>query len=260
MSNPIKALFLDMDGVLWRDLSPIGDLAANLARITDLGFHTAFITNNATRSKIHYIDIFAGFGIDIDESQLYTSAFTTALTLSTEFPEGGPLYVVGESGLHAALTNQGFTHSDEDQPLAVVVGLDRNVTYEQLKQATLHIRAGVPFIATNPDKTLPTPEGLVPGAGALVTFLETASGQSARVIGKPQPAMLQQALTDLDLQPGQALMVGDRLETDIAAGQNAACPAALVLSGASAQADLEAWPQQPQYVAPDLAALLDQLA
>ena len=258
MTKNLKALFLDMDGVLWRDLQPIGDLPVNLQLAAEKGLQLAFITNNATRTVVHYLEIFAGFGLAINAEQIYTSAVTTAQMLKEMHPGGGNLFIVGENGLEDALTNQGFSISAEN-PLAVVVALDRQVTYEKLKQATLLVRAGIPFFGTNPDRTLPTPEGQVPGAGALIAAIETATDAQATIIGKPQPAMLQAAMRDLGLKPSDVLMVGDRLETDIAAGQNAGCLTALVLSGASTHEQAAAWKPSVDFIAPDLAALLQLL-
>jgi 4-nitrophenyl phosphatase len=259
MNNRTRALFLDMDGVLWKDLKPIGELAGNIAQIRELGLDLAFITNNATRSREHYVEIFDGFGIQIEKKQIYTSASATAAAMSKEWPDGGSCFVIGENGLLEALNALGFTHSATKNPLAVVVGLDRHLTYEKLTQATLFISEGAIFIGTNPDSTLPTPAGLAPGAGSIISALETSSGQKATIIGKPQTAMLKQAFSDLNVNADQVIMIGDRLETDIAAGQNAGCNTALVLSGASSQTDLEKWSMAPDFVADNLADLIGQL-
>ncbi len=107
------------------------------------------------------------------------------------------------------------------------------MTYQKLSRATLHIRAGAPFYGTNPDKTFPTPQGLVPGAGSILAAIEAATDVKPIIIGKPQPAMMYMALEKLGTLPEETLVVGDRLETDIAAGQAAGCKTALVLSGVS---------------------------
>ncbi len=247
-----------MDGVLWRDLQPIGDVKGNLATARQKGFQLVFITNNATRTVDHYIRVFSDFGVQIQPDQIYTSALITGQTLQKRWPNGGAIYMIGEEGLETALRDHNFTITSKN-PLAVVVGLDRQLSYEKLSQAALLIRSGIPFFATNPDATLPSPAGLVPGAGAILSALETASEVKATVIGKPQASMLEAAMVNLGLEAEQVLMIGDRLETDIAAGQNAGCQSALVLSGASSQADLENWEQAPDYVANDLSALLEVL-
>ena len=258
MSKDIKALFLDMDGVLWRDLHPIGDLRANIALAIQKGFQLAFITNNATRTPDHYIGIFNDFGIAINIEQIFTSALTCAQSLSDRWPTGGNVFMIGEEGLEKALGSYQFLHSAQNA-LAVVVGLDRKINYKKLLQATLLIREGLPFYGTNPDRTLPIPVGQAPGAGALLAFLEASTGVSATIIGKPAANMLLAAADRLGISPKQAIMVGDRLETDIAAGQNAGCQTAFVLSGASTSADMDAWPKPPNYVANDFASLLEIL-
>lgn len=256
----IKGLILDMDGVLWRDREPIGDLPAIFSRIRDLGLQVMLATNNATRTPERHLEKLRGFGVELSPQQVVNSAVAAAALLAGRFPQGGALYVIGEQGICAALQDSGFSileHAEPGQPpLAVVVGLDRNISYEKLRTATLLIRAGAPFYATNPDRTFPTPYGLVPGAGAIVAAVIAATDQEPVWAGKPGIAMLQACLDRMGLQPGQALVVGDRLETDIAGGQAAGCKTALVLSGVSTRAQAEVWRPAVDHIAPDLEALL----
>lgn len=255
----LKGLLLDMDGVLWRDTQPIGDLPQTLARIKGMGLKAAFVTNNATRTVEQYVEKFGAFGAEVEAEQIFTSARATAAHLAKQHPNGGRVFIVGERGLVEALRERGFEQGEKD-PLAVVVGLDRAVSYEKLTRATLLIRNGVPLIGTNPDATLPSPVGLAPGAGALIAALETASGAKAQIIGKPEPTLLEAAMSSLGVGPDETLMVGDRLETDIAAGRWAGCRTALVLTGASTQEQAEAWVPRPDYVVGDLNELLAELA
>ena len=136
----------------------------------------------------------------------------------------------------------------------MVVALDRGINYEKLRQATLWIRAGVPFIGTNPDRTFPTPQGQVPGAGSILATIEAATDVAPLVIGKPNPAMYQFALERMGLLPEEVLVVGDRLETDIAGAQNLGSPCALVLSGVTDEE--KAWQWDP---APDLTNVIQEL-
>ena len=124
-------------------------------------------------------------------------------------------------------------------------------------RATLHIRAGARFYATNPDKTFPTPDGLVPGAGAILASIVAATDVQPIIIGKPKPAMMYMALENLGTTPGEALVVGDRLETDIAAGQAAGCKTALVLSGVSTREQAENWKPSPDFIFDDLSSIMD---
>jgi len=257
----IKALILDMDGVLWRDNTPISDLPAIFARIHERGLKVALATNNATRSVEEYLQKLVGFGVKLEPWQIISSALAAADVLAKRFPDGGPVFVVGENGIQRTLEERGFQPSvdpdDETTPVAVVSSFDRSVTYQKLRRATLHIRAGAPFYGTNPDKTFPTPQGLVPGAGSILAAIEAATSVEPMIIGKPQPAMMYMALEKLGTSPNETLVVGDRLETDIAAGQAAGCKTALVLSGVSTMEQAKKWQPAPDFIFDDLAALLE---
>jgi len=257
----IKALILDMDGVLWRDSAPISDLPAIFARIQKRGLKVTLATNNATRSVEEYLEKLAGFGVKLEPWQIISSALAAADVLAKRFPDGGPVFVVGENGIQRTLEERGFQPSvdpdDETTPVAVVSSFDRSVTYQKLRRATLHIRAGAPFYGTNPDKTFPTPQGLVPGAGSILAAIEAATSVEPMIIGKPQPAMMYMALEKLGTSPNETLVVGDRLETDIAAGQAAGCKTALVLSGVSTMEQAKKWQPAPDFIFDDLAALLE---
>jgi 4-nitrophenyl phosphatase len=254
----LKALLLDMDGVVWRDNEAIGDLPDIFRQIEAKGLQTAFVTNNATRTVEQYHEKFRGFGVEIPAERIHTSSKVTAQMLSEKYPGGGNVYVIGERGLREALEEKGFTINDKDC-LAVAVGLDRELTYAKLKQATHLIRGGAEFIGTNPDRTLPSPEGEVPGAGTILAALEAATDVRAKVVGKPERALLDAALKSLNLKPEDALMVGDRVETDVAAGQKAGCQTALLLSGVTSDATARAWKPAPDYIEKDLATLIAKL-
>lgn len=254
----IRALILDMDGVLWRGEKLLVDLPAIFARIEQLGLGLVLATNNATRTPQHYIDKLSGFGVTLEDNQIINSAQATAFYLSQQHPDGGAVYIVGEEGLHFALQTRGFYHADKNV-LAVIGSLDRGIHYKKLEEATLLIRAGAPFIGTNPDSSYPSPEGLLPGAGAILAAIEAASDTKPILIGKPQPAMYQAALHRLGTTPEETLMIGDRLETDIAGAQNLGCPTALVLSGVSTLEMAQAWQPAPEIIAADLTAVLKRL-
>ncbi len=256
-----KALILDMDGVLWRSEQPIGNLPEIFACIHERGLDFMLATNNATRTPAQYVQKLAGFGVQVEEAQIINSAMTVAYLVAQRFPQGGLVYVVGENGVRQALKERGFEAVDEftlaNPPLAVVAGLDRKITYEKLRIATLLIRNNnVPYYATNPDRTFPTPEGLVPGAGAILASLNASTDQEPILAGKPQPAMMELALERLDTSAADTLVVGDRLETDIAGGQAVGCPTALVLSGVSSRAAAEKWSPPVDIIADDLATLI----
>ena len=254
----IRALILDMDGVLWRGDEAIGDLPAIFTQIERLGYGVVLATNNATKSIQQFVEKMASFGVTIESWQVINSAQATAHYLSQQHPTGGPVFIVGEKGLAEILQEKGFYVSDEN-PLAVIAALDRGLNYEKLRKATLFIRAGVPFIGTNPDRTFPTPEGQVPGAGSVLALLEAASEVAPLVIGKPNPLMYQFALERLGTSPEETLIVGDRLETDIAGGQQLGSPCALVLSGVTNEESAWEWEPAPDLIVADLANVIREL-
>lgn len=262
LSSQIKALILDMDGVIWRADSPIGDLPSLFHRVHERGLKLVFATNNGTRTSEEYVSRLKRFGVDVEPWQVVTSAQAATHALSQKFPRGTEVFVIGEAGVRVALEQQGFEIlSVEDAPKAraVVVGLDREITFQKMVEATLLVRNGVPFYATNPDITFPTPRGQIPGAGAWYSVIVTASGVEPIVAGKPFPFLMELALEKLGTKKEETLVVGDRLETDIAAGQGVGCPTALVLSGVSSKLQAESWTPRIDFVADDLSSLIEMI-
>jgi 4-nitrophenyl phosphatase len=258
----LKAMILDMDGVLWRADQPLLDMPLFFDALRALNFPVIFATNNGTRSIEMYVERLAGFGVTAEPWQVVNSAIATADYLAARFPDGGTVFLAAETGVMAALAERGFTTTNEyrEDVLAVVAGMDRAATYEKLANAALLIRAGKPFIFTNPDQTFPTPRGLVPGAGAFLSFLQTATGVTPIIIGKPEHYLFTFAMHRLGTLPQDTLVVGDRLDTDILGGQRAGCPTLLVMSGVTSPAELEHWPHQPpDFVLPNLADILPLL-
>lgn len=254
----VRALILDIDGVIWKGGQPIGDLPAIFSAIQARGLQYIFATNNAVRTIPQFIQRLTALGIAVTPNQIVNSAMSVAHLLKQRFPNGGPVYIIGEDGIRQALTNQGFFHAEQNV-LAVIVSLDRNISYEKLTRATLLIRAGAPFYGSNPDRTYPTPEGLTPGAGTLLAAVEAATDVAPIIAGKPEPALFELALQHLGVERSQALVVGDRLETDILGGQRAGLPTALVLSGVSTAEQAAAWQPAPDLIAPSLGDLIQQL-
>lgn len=256
----ITALILDMDGVLWRSEQPIGDLPDIFKKIHRRGIKVVLATNNATLTVRQYQEKLIRFGVELEQWQIVNSPQTAAHYLKQRYPQGGTVYVVGEQGLVETLEQSGYLqHQTEDVPLAVIAGMDRSLTYEKLKQASQYIRRGALFIGTNPDRTFPIPDGLAPGAGAILAALEAATDVKPVIMGKPQPEMYQVALLRLGSQPFETLVVGDRIETDIAGGQALGCPTALVLSGVTSEDQARAWFPPPSLITQDLAHVLEYL-
>jgi 4-nitrophenyl phosphatase len=254
--SSIKALILDMDGVLWQGSQPIGDLPAIFTRIRKRGWQVMFATNNATRTPEQYVERLYEFGVIVEPWQVVNSAQTAANYLNQRYPQGGNVFLIGENGLAQAMAEKGFLIG-ETNVVAVVAAMDRQLSYEKLRRATLLIRSGVPFIGTNPDLTFPTPEGLVPGAGAILAAIEAATGVTPIIMGKPSPAMYKIALERLGTSPQETLVVGDRLETDIYGAQALGCCTALVLSGVTSEQAARAWQPNPDIIATNLASIMD---
>ena len=165
---------------------------------------------------------------------------------------------MGEPPLVKVIEQAGYYY-DEINPVAVVAGIDRTVTYSKLNIAARVIRKGAVFVGTNPDKTYPTPEGLAPGAGTILAAIEAASGVKPWIVGKPSPAMYEIAIERLGVAPNETLVVGDRIETDIAGGQALGCKTALVLSGVTSLSQAKAWLPQPDFVMADLTSVFEAI-
>ncbi len=255
----IKALILDMDGVVWKGDAPIGDLAATFKRIRERGLKFVFATNNGTKTPAEYQEKLRGLGVEIDSSQVVTSALGIAFMLAAKYPRGTKIFMIGEDGIRVALEEKGFEIlSVENAPAAqvVVMGIDRGINFQKVTEATLLVRAGIPFYTTNTDRTFPTPRGEIPGSGSWLAVITSATGVEPIVAGKPFPYLMELSLERLGTTKADTLVVGDRLETDIAAGQSMGCPTAFVLSGVSTKAEADAWKPAPDLIAENLSELV----
>jgi 4-nitrophenyl phosphatase len=250
----LQHLVIDMDGVLYRGNEVIPGTPAFVRFLRRRGIGFVLATNNSTQTPQQYVDKLAAMGVSLHPWEVLTSAQATASYLATIASPGAPVFVVGQDGLRAALKGEGFTLV-EDGADYVVVGMDFSLRYERLAQATLLIRAGARFVGTNPDRTFPSERGIVPGAGALLAFLEAATDVEPAVIGKPGTAMIEQALARMQADPASTAMLGDRLETDVLAGQRAGLLTLLVLSGVSDRALLSRSEIQPDLLFRDVGHL-----
>ena len=249
----LKAILLDMDGVLWHGSTPVLDVQLLFDRIQQLGLSAFCVTNNSTRPIAYHLEKLKTLGVDLDQSQILTSAEATAIYLKEKFPDPGDVYVVGQSGIQEALRERGFNllSGEEDQPAqAGVVGLDKSFTYQKFDLAVRYIQQGAFYVGTNPDTTIPTPTGSAPGAGALIRGIEVSSGINAHMIGKPHAGLFQEALRRAACLPEEALMIGDRLDTDILGAQRLGLKTALVLTGITTREMALSWEPRPDIVAP----------
>jgi 4-nitrophenyl phosphatase len=257
-----KAFVFDMDGVLYRGDEPlpgVNDLL-NALTLRDKGYMLA--TNNSMATPADYVRKLARMEIAVPEESILTSAMATRDYLTVTLAEGAGVFVIGMPALREQLflgTSFHPVQYGEERPDAVVVGLDKAFTYEKLAMANEAIRAGARFVATNADATLPTEAGLVPGCGSLVAAVAAASGQAPTVIGKPEPLLLLMALERLGTDAASAVMIGDRLDTDIVAGARAGMLTVLVLTGVSTRDEIALAPVLPDLVFTDLNAVLEAM-
>jgi 4-nitrophenyl phosphatase len=249
--RPIENLIIDMDGVLYRGDEAIPGVKEFFAFLRERPIGFILATNNSTRSARQYVDKLARMGVEVVLSEILTSSQATAMYLETLAPPGTKVYVIGEEGLETAVREKGYI-VDGDSAEFVVVGMDRRLTYGKLKVATLLIRKGARFIGSNPDKTLPTEEGFIPGAGAMLAALEASTGAAPTIVGKPERTIFELALAKLGSGKKDTAIVGDRLETDVLGGYNAGLMTILVLSGATNRQDVGSAPVKPDLVFEDI--------
>jgi 4-nitrophenyl phosphatase len=257
-----KAWILDMDGVLYRGAEVLPGVKELLDALTLRERPVMLATNNSMSTPEAYERKLAAMGLDIPASAVITSALATRDYLLQRLPEGAGIYVIGMPALREQLFEGTPFHPvqyGEEQPAAVVIGLDLEFTYAKLKAAHEAIQRGALFIATNADTTLPTEAGLVPGAGSIVAALAAATGQRPIVIGKPETPMLETAMTRMGAPPEETVMLGDRLDTDILAGERAGMLTVLVLTGVSTREDLSSAEALPDVVVSDLPSLVEAI-
>jgi len=268
-SNPfagVRALIIDMDGVLWHGARPVPGLKQFFRAVRRAGLPFILATNNASATPEQYVAKLAGMGVEVHADQILTSGVATAYYLAAQTqPRRTKIYIIGEEGLRRPLLEQGFTltgsHKETPDWRAdiVVVGKDETLTWDKLATATLNINAGAQFIGTNADTTLPMELGISHGNGAILAALEAATHKKPLIIGKPEPVLYQQAMARLGVHPEETLAIGDRLETDILGAINAGMRSLLVLSGISSQEDVEKCDYQPDSIMADIQAVTQAL-
>lgn len=251
----IRALLIDLDGVLWVGHSALPGVAAFFSFLNAHQIPFLLVSNNATRRADYTVTRVRELGVELSPTRVLTSAEATPLWLRSRMPEISSAYVIGEDALRDSLRERGIEIVERDAD-AVIVGLDRQITYEKLKGGALEIRRGAKFIATNTDRTLPTEEGLTPGAGALVAAISAATDIEPLVIGKPARPMFELALEVLGSPPAETAMLGDRLDTDIDGAGAMGLKTILVLTGVSTRMQAEQNHFKPDLIVQDLPALV----
>ncbi|TMW60886.1 hypothetical protein Poli38472_000928 [Pythium oligandrum] len=253
--NGLDAFLFDCDGVLWRGDTMIPGATQMLDLLRSLGKRVVFVTNNSTKTRETYVKKLASHGIDARAEDIVTSAWATAQYMKNE-GLAGKVYYVGEEGLGKELAAVGYEPFGlEDSKVtelpspftvdksvsAVVVGLDRNVSFYKVSYAATCIRQipGCRFIGTNPDPTFPVDGAILPAGGSLIKFVECAAGRAPEaIVGKPSQDLLRTILTSFNLDPAKTCMVGDRLSTDIEFGRRGGVNTLLVLSGVTQESEI----------------------
>lgn len=241
-----KGYICDMDGVIYHGNRLLGGVVEFVDWLKRENKRYLFLTNSSERSPVELKQKLGRMGLDVDETHFYTSALATAKFLARQSP-GCSAYVIGAPGLLNALYDAGVTMNDVS-PDYVVVGETSHYNYDSISHAVAHIRAGARLIATNPDITGPSEDGIVPACGSLVAPIELATGCRAYFVGKPNPLMMRTGLHMLGVHSGEAVMIGDRMDTDIIAGIETGLDTVLVLSGVTSPEDVKTFPYRPKYI------------
>jgi 4-nitrophenyl phosphatase len=242
MLASFRYALMDMDGVLYRGKSALPGLVEFFAFLERAQIKYLMLTNNSTSSSEDYSLKLLKMGVDAPATKIVTSGQAAAAYIRKEAPEGCGIYVVGMKPLYDALFDPlegGRYYFDDQNPRYVVQGGDFELTYEKVKRACLHIRAGAKFVVTNADPVFPTEEGLWPGAGSIGALLRVSTGQEPIVIGKPEPAMYELAIEQLGATREETVMIGDNLVTDIDGANRLGIPTILTMSGVTDQEEYE---------------------
>ncbi|MDD6684168.1 MAG: HAD-IIA family hydrolase [Clostridiales bacterium] len=241
-----KGFLCDMDGVIYHGNQLLPGVKEFVAWLQREEKRFLFLTNSSERSPRELAQKLSRMGMDVDESHFYTSALATAKFVASQSP-GCTAYVIGAPGLLNALYEAGITMNDVN-PDYVIVGETSNYNYESILKAVHFVQKGARLIGTNTDMTGPSEKGIIPACRALVSPIELTTGCSAYYVGKPNPLMMRTGLKLLGCHSDEAVMVGDRMDTDIVAGVETGLDTVLVLSGVTTPEMMNTFPYRPHYV------------
>lgn len=245
---------MDIDGVLYRGHTAINGAREFIEYLIEEDIKYICVTNNSAKTPAEYSKRLNKMKINVGENNIINSGIATVEFLKDTFlkeKEKLSAYVVGGDGLISLIEDSGIV-LEEDNPDLVVVGWDVNFTYEKMKKASLAIQRGAIYIGTNPDTTYPSEEGILPGCGAILASITTASGVEPIIIGKPRPLIMEMAAKRISAKKEKSLMIGDRIDTDILAGRNFGIQTALVLSGVISKSDVTRSAIKPDYIFEDM--------
>src|SRR4051794_6010763 len=257
LASRYDVALLDLDGVVYVGPDPVPDAPENLRKAAAAGMRIGYITNNASRPAAVVAEHLSSFGLDVAAEDVVTSAQAAAKLIAAEFPKGSPVLVVGGQGLYDAVEEYGLNpvRTSDGSPVAVVQGFHPDVNWVMLADGAHAINAGARWYATNLDLTIPTAGGKAPGNGTLVQAVRAAVEVDPVVAGKPEPPLRETSIERLSAR--RPLMIGDRLDSDIAGAHAVGIASLWVATGVNDAHDLAAAPkdQRPTYIAPDLSAL-----
>ena len=248
-----KSYLIDMDGVIVRGSELIAGADGFLDRLRQRGIKFLILTNNPQYTPRDLQHRLQRVGVNVSVEHIYPSAMATAQFLKMQMPDG-TAFVIGESGLTAALHEAGYVLTEHD-PDYVVIGETTALNFESLTHAIRLVKQGARFIATNPDPSGPGEGGLVPACGAITAFIEAATGIHPYFVGKPNPLMMRSALRYLGEHSENTVMVGDRMDTDIRVGTEAGLETVLVLTGVTTRGMIAKFPYRPTRIVDSVADL-----
>jgi glycerol 3-phosphatase-2 len=250
-------VMLDLDGVVYIGPHVVPGAAEQIERIEQAGVHVAFVTNNASRPPELVAEHLRELGVRAESDDVVTSAQAAATLLAEDLPAGSAVFVIGGKGLEVALTERGLrpVQSLDEDPVAVVSGYNPDLRWRTVTTGAILVRQGLPWVASNTDMTVPTPDGPGPGNGVLVRAVAEFAQVAPRVAGKPEPPLVEETVRRVG--GSRPLMVGDRLDTDIEGAVRAGCDSLLVMTGVTGLEELvRAEPQRrPTYVSAGLSGL-----
>ncbi len=252
--NSKKGFISDMDGVIYHGNKILDGVHEFIEWLKANDKHFLFFTNSSERSPLELSQKLKRLGLDVDASHFYTSALATADFLANQKP-GCSAYVIGEPGLINALYSKGITMNDVN-PDYVVIGETKNYNYENILRATKLVYGGAKLIGTNPDMTAPSEQGIIPATKAFVAPIELTTNCVAYYVGKPNPLMMKSGIKLLGVSPDDAVIIGDRMDTDIVAGIESEIDTALVLSGVTSLEDLKSFPYRPKFIYENVGELI----
>jgi NagD protein len=250
----MKHYLMDMDGVIVRGNQPVPGAAEFIGRLRAAQSRFLILTNNSIYTPRDLANRLRYLGIDVPDDAIYTSGLATARFLHSQRPNG-TAYAIGEAGLTTALHDVGYVLTEHD-PDYVVLGETTAYSFERITRAIRLILAGARFIATKPDPSGPADGGLAPATGAVAALIERATGVSPYFVGKPNPLMLRTALRAIDAHSEDAVMIGDRMDTDIVMGIESGLETILVLTGVTTQEMTERFPYRPTQIVESVADIM----